>query len=77
MRSYHKGWQNKRPGFTRRVRWLQGQVIPPIRLEFMDEDGKMSDYYMDEATAQYDFDLFVEGKLSVHDIQMRYEQKNA
>jgi hypothetical protein len=43
----------------------------PIRLQFQDEEGGINDYYKDAETAQYDYDLFSEGKLTVHDITMR------
>jgi hypothetical protein len=34
----------------------------------------MNDYYFDEQTAQYDYDLFTECKLTVRDVQMRYAE---
>jgi hypothetical protein len=40
----------------------------PIRLEFLDETGKISNYYSDEQTATYDYELFIEGSLHVADI---------
>lgn len=59
MRAYHKGWQNKRPGWTRRVRWLQGP--DDIRLEFTDETGKCNRIYKTKEEATVDYERFIAG----------------
>jgi phosphoribosylanthranilate isomerase len=40
----------------------------PIRLEFMDQGGKVSQWYEDEQTATYDYELFIAGGLNVSNI---------
>lgn len=38
-----KSWQNRRPGWTRRIRWYDG--TNDIRLEFTDEHGTHNMYF--------------------------------
>lgn len=57
MRTLHKSWQDKRPGWTRRVRWYDG---PEIRLCFEDQYGKQNKFYTNAADAQHDYDQFKE-----------------
>jgi hypothetical protein len=63
MRSYHKGWQDKRPGFTHRVRWYQGPPGMSIRLKFDTPQGKVSLFYDTEEAAQADFEAFARDEL--------------
>lgn len=71
MRHLYKSWQNRRPGFTRRVRWYQrdkpigyaGEGV--IRLCFEDDHGIVNMYYSEADTAQPDYDAFRDGNLSV------------
>jgi hypothetical protein len=68
-RAYHKGWQDKRPGFTRRVRWLQGD---DIRLEFIDPGGRVSLFFdgpdmIEDATEKYE--AFIQGDLTTFELQ--------
>lgn len=68
-RAYLKGWQDKRPGWTRRVRWLEGMYS--IRLEFTDPTGKCSLIYnktVEFGDANRDYEAFIRGELSVDDI---------
>lgn len=61
MRHLHKSWQDKRSGWTRRVRWYQynpGFEGIDIRLEFTDETGVKNEYFTDSDTAQHEFDAF-------------------
>lgn len=60
MRSLHKAWQNKRPGWTRRVRWYEGPG-PDIRLEFQDEERKVNVFFDSHEEAQKWYDAFAEG----------------
>lgn len=69
-RALHKSWQDKRPGWRRRVRWYRGSEEDGIRLQFEETDGrthtalKAHRIYFDEGTAQMDYDLFIEGALT-------------
>jgi hypothetical protein len=60
MRALHKAWQDKRPGWTRRVRWFQG-TGEDIRLEFTDEERKVNVFFDSPEEAQRWFDSFVQG----------------
>lgn len=57
-RSYHKGWQDKRPGWKKRVRWYQGREgkTDSIRLNFTDELGSRNEFFnsVEEATVEYE-----------------------
>jgi hypothetical protein len=68
MRSLHKAWQDKRPGWTRRVRWYQGEgheVYGVIRLKFEDESGSWNAFFNCEADAQEAFNEFRNGAVRV------------
>lgn len=62
MRALHKAWQDRRPGFTRRVRWYEGRTIDggvTIRLQ-MEEYGEVSNlFFNDRDEAQRVYDEFV------------------
>lgn len=64
MRAFHKSWQNKRPGWTRRVRWYQ-QTLPylSIRLNFIDfdEHRECNRFYTDRDEATRDYEAFIAG----------------
>jgi hypothetical protein len=67
MRFLYKLWQDRRPRFTRRVRWYQptdpGETI---RLTFEDAaHGEASRCYATATDAQRDYDAFREGRLTV------------
>jgi hypothetical protein len=56
-RSYHKGWQDQRPGFTARVRWYESDTS--IRLNFEAEGEVWNRFYsgsgrQEIAQAEYD-----------------------
>jgi hypothetical protein len=65
-----KSWQNQRPGWTRRVRWLEGAA--DIRLVFEDPDGIISLYFDGSKSgveeAQGMFDRFREGLVNVKEL---------
>lgn len=65
MRTYHKSWQNKRPGWTRRVQWYQAESdgIVSIRLVFTDtEEGReIRKYYPSTEAANADYAAFIAG----------------
>jgi hypothetical protein len=67
MRFLYKLWQDRRPGFTRRVRWYQpGDPAEPIRLKFEDAaHGEASRTYPTAAEAQAAYDAFCQGRLTV------------
>ena len=67
MRAYHKSWQDKRPGWTRRIRWLQGPGND-IRLELTDADGRVSLYPDNAEIAQEIFDDFIAGAIEVREL---------
>lgn len=67
MRHLHRAWQDRRPGWTRRIRWYAGDVSG-IRLNLIDEDGEVNLYPDDEAHAAKLFDLFKKGQLSTLEI---------
>ena len=72
MRSYHKGWQSDRPlkPTSRRVNWYEpGQSDETIRLEFMDEYGKVNQFYDTFAKATYAFEGFIAGRFTTLDIR--------
>lgn len=74
MRSIDKRWQDKRPGWTRRVTWYEGNSeFQPIRLTFEDANGRGNRVYgMEEReVAQRDFDAFKTGALTVLDVQSK------
>lgn len=59
MRVYHKSWQDKRPGFTRRVRWYQGLPGEKVRLN-MEEYGEVwNEWFETPEAAQVAYDAFV------------------
>lgn len=55
-RALHKSWQDKRPGWTHRVRWYEGE--DDIRLSFETPISRHNDWYRLEeremAQAAYD-----------------------
>lgn len=66
MRHLHKSWQDKRPGWTRRVRWYESEVPNAnIRLCFEEGDGRINRIYPDYVSAQADFNAFVNRQTSV------------
>lgn len=67
-RSYLKGWQDKRPGWTRRVRWYQGREDVRLQFEERAEDGTRHiahRVYKDTDAAQMDFELFTRDLITV------------
>ena len=65
-RSYVKSWQDKRPGWTRRVRWYEGIIgddLPTIRLEFTDTERRRNRFFTDRDEAQTAYDTFIEGTM--------------
>lgn len=74
-RAYLKGWQDKRPGWTCRVRWLEGYET--VRLEFTDPTGKCSRVYnkvTEHGQASRDYEAFIAGDLTVEMIlEERYD----
>ncbi len=72
-RYLHKSWQDKRPGWTRRVRWYEGV---PIRLNFIDQSWGEANLFFDTAeAAQEAYDRFVNGA-SIVQISYRPERVN-
>lgn len=76
MRSFHIGWQNIRPGFTRRARWYKPTAEAfergyPIRLNFEDESHSANLYYTTVEEAQADWDDFKADKVSVADLRAK------
>jgi hypothetical protein len=72
MRSIHKSWQNRRPGFTRRVRWYNpddSDFNGTIRLNFEDEYGQQNVYYKTLEEAQAEFDAFKADELNTLEIR--------
>jgi len=74
-RSLHKSWQDKRPGFTRRVRWLEANETyaretfsSRIRLCFEDPDGLINVYFDSPEEAQGMYDRFREGLVNVREL---------
>jgi hypothetical protein len=61
MNTLHKSWQDKRPGWTRRVRWYD-RPDGSVRLCFENEFGKQNEYYDNANHAQSAFDAFKETK---------------
>lgn len=75
MRGYHKSWQNKRPGFTKRVRWYQGPSTDEgksgyIRLDFEDHDDglQVNRFYPTKEDATLDYEAFIAGEKDVADL---------
>jgi hypothetical protein len=76
-RHYLKSWQDRRPAWTRRVRWYQGSRIhvdgmtgpitevDDIRLEFIDEFGRWNEFFGHREDAQRRYDLFMAGDLNM------------
>lgn len=65
MRSFHKGWQDKRgPGWTRRVWLYLGQEGEAVRVKFSDveEHREFSQFYMRREDAERDYERFVAGE---------------
>lgn len=54
MRSYHKGWQDRR-----RVRWYQGGPGESIRLNFEEYGEVYNEFFADATEAQAAFDRFI------------------
>ena len=65
MRAYHKSWQDKRPGWRRRVRWFEGRTGDSlsIRLNFcdMDEHRECNRFYVSREDATDDYEAFIAG----------------
>lgn len=53
-----KSWQDKRSGWTRRVRWYEGETV---RLQFEDDFGRCNRFFESKADAQLAYDNFVNG----------------
>jgi len=67
-RSYHKGWQNKRPGWTRRIKWYRSnRTHNPIRLELIDYYGKVNVYPRDEEHGNNIWERFIREEVSTRD----------
>lgn len=67
MRALHKAWQNRRPGWTRRVRWYEGPE--DIRLQFEDELGKANLIYERKVVATKAYEAFIAGKFTTQDLR--------
>ena len=59
VRAFRKSWQNKRPGWTRRVRWYEGGPGEKIRLQFEDTLGKSNGFFTTAEEAQAAYDAFI------------------
>jgi hypothetical protein len=69
MRSYHKGWQDKRPGWTRRARWFKpGSPTERIRIEFTDQLGKINRFYENETEATAEYEAFIAERANTIDM---------
>jgi hypothetical protein len=66
MRWMHKRWQNKRPGWTRRVTWYKGH--DDVRLKFEDETGIANRTYRSHVVADMMFEGFVRGEVTVQSL---------
>ena len=69
MRTKYKSWQNRRPGWTRRVtsyrRDDESGGWTDVRLCFEDESGKVNRYYSNLESSQVAFDAFRNGEMDV------------
>jgi hypothetical protein len=67
VRTLHKSWQDKRPGFTKRVRWYEpGYEGQSIRLNFYDAMyGETNMFYTRQEAATEHYDAFKDGKITV------------
>lgn len=70
MRYYHRGWQDKRPGWTRRIRWFAPTdgSTEGIRLNLVDEDGEVNIFPADADEATALMQKFKDGKLGTMEI---------
>lgn len=68
MKGVHKRWQDRRSGWTRRVRWYEGKP-DDIRLKFEDADGSVSLFFTEQAQAQYCYDRFRRGDSTVQQLR--------
>jgi hypothetical protein len=62
MRSYHKSWQDRRPGFTRRVRWYEGTTAsgkPSIRLNMESMGEVWNEFFSDRDEATRVYEAFI------------------
>jgi hypothetical protein len=67
MRFLYKSWQDRRPRFSRRVRWYTtGCPSEPVLLKF--EDANIGEASRSYADAQPDYDAFCQGRLTVEAI---------
>lgn len=67
-----KSWQDKRPGWTRRVRWYEADDgIVNIRLNFIDPNGEVNMFYGDDTSAYKDWEAFKHGDLGVLELMRR------
>lgn len=65
VRSYLKGWQDRRPGFTRRVRWYEGTTKsgkPSIRLNMESMGDVWNEFFSDHETARRVYEAFIAGE---------------
>lgn len=53
----HKSWQDRRPGFTRRVRWYEGP--DDVRLQFEEFGDVWNRIFTDRGKAQLAWEAFV------------------
>jgi hypothetical protein len=65
VRTYRKSWQNRRPGWTRRVRWFEGPVAGDLSIrlcfEDYDEGRKLNRFYTSIAEARAAYETFIAG----------------
>lgn len=74
-----KSWQDKRPGWTRRVRWYESRTdatyeevgFVSIRLNFIDPNGEVNMFYADDPSAVADWEAFKHGDLDILELMRR------
>lgn len=67
MRHLYKSWQDKRPGWTRRVRWYKPELeTEKIRLKFEDETGVKHEHFTNVEDAQKAFEAFKTSKRTLY-----------
>lgn len=65
MRAFHKAWQDRRPGWRRRVRWFEGRIGDSITIRLnlcdMDEGRECNRFYTDHDAATEAYEAFIAG----------------
>jgi hypothetical protein len=62
MRHIEKRWQDKRPGWTRRITWYEGKR--DVRLKMEDEFGTANRQYVNRDIAEEAWLAFIMGDLT-------------